>query len=81
MRLLIYFYIVLGLFKLFKGLTHGIHSNSACRAGRGKPKSMIFLVEVVELAKAGPAGAVPGCGGGDCGNTVGQTPTVCFILF
>lgn len=29
MRLVIYFYIVLGLFKLFKGLTHGVHSNSA----------------------------------------------------
>lgn len=29
MRLVIYFYIVLGLFKLFEGLTHGVHSNSA----------------------------------------------------
>lgn len=29
MRLLICFYIMLGLFKLFQGLTHGIHSNSA----------------------------------------------------
>lgn len=29
MRLLICFYIVLGLFKLFQGLTHGVHSNAA----------------------------------------------------
>lgn len=29
MRLLICFYVVLGLFKLFQGLTHDIHSNSA----------------------------------------------------
>lgn len=78
MRLLIYFYIVLGLFKLFKGLTHDIHSNSAYRPGRGKPKSN-------ELPSGscttGKGWAAPGCVGGDCSNIADQMPIVYFILF
>jgi len=74
-------YIVLGLFKLFKGLTHAIRSNSAHRPGRGKPKSNELPSEAVGLAEAGLAGAVPSCIGGDCSNLVGKMPIVCFILF
>lgn len=52
MRLLICFYIVLGLFELFQGLTHGIQSkfclwNSSLE--KGNQSQMSFLVEAGNL--------------------------------
>lgn len=60
MRLLICFYIVLGLFKLFQGLAHGIHSNSAygILVWERETKSNELpggSWEVVQLAKPGIA--------------------------
>lgn len=47
----------------------------------GNQSQMNFLVEFVQLAKAGLSNVVPGCVGGNCSNTVGQMPIVYFTLF
>lgn len=80
MRLLIYFYIVWGLFKLFSGLTHGMQSNSASQPGRGKPKSNKLPGGSHINGKGWTSHMVSGFIGGDC-NIAGQTCTVCFTHF